>query len=270
MTKKFILILVGIALTIGVLGAAGYAYAQVTDSPETTTSDNEDLDDHPAFPGRRGGLWLGFGGDGLLHGYIFDEFAEIFNLSDEAIAAFQKVKETIMGIKDEYSAEEVREMMKEALTAAVSEALDDEAITQDQADKILERIENPGRFDKRRPNRGGRLGDFPGEDFGTRGEGLIGKYLEEALAEALGMTVDDFQTLKKEQGFNVADYAVEQGMTVEELQEWLRDVYTNAVNTALKDEVITQDQADKIMEQIENANGRMLLFPSNRHRRPGW
>ena len=271
MTKKFLLILIGVALTVGVLGTAGYVYAQVGDSPETIAAEDTEPAFRPGFPGKRGGHWLGFGGgDGTLRGYIFDGFAEVFGLSDEAIAAFEKVKETMMGIKDEYSPEEVREMMKEALTSAVNSALADEAITQDQADRMLERIEQPcdcgfGRFDGR-----GQRGGFPGQNIGPRSDGLIGKYLEAALAEALGLTVDEFRTLKAEEGFNTADYAVEQGMTVEELQEWMQDVHTSAVNAALEDEVITQDQADKILEHLENSNGRLPLYPGFPSRRPGW
>jgi hypothetical protein len=250
MTKKIVYILLGAVLAIGVLGAAGFAYAQVADNPENETAVVPQDGFHAGFRGRRGGHWFGFGGEGILGGYVFDEMAEVFGLSDEAIAAFEKVKETMMGIKDDYTPEEIREMTKEALSEAIDAALADEAITQEQADRMLERLEQAGER---------KFGRFGGP--GQRDGGLVGQYMEAALADALDFSVEEFRTLKAEEGFNIADYAVEQDMTVEELQEWLRDVYTSAIDAALDDGAITQDQADRLYEHLEDLDGRMFFGP---------
>jgi 2-oxoglutarate dehydrogenase complex dehydrogenase (E1) component-like enzyme len=90
---------------------------------------------------------------------------------------------------------------------------------------------------------------------------MLGEYMEAALAEALGLSVEEFQALKADEGFNIADYAVEQDMTVAELQEWLQEVYTNAIQIALEDGAITQDQADSLLENLENFDGRLPFGP---------
>lgn len=270
MTKKFLLILLGVFLAVGVLGAAGYAYAQVGDNPEAETADDSSDDVQPGFLGWRSGHWFGFGGEGILDDYVFDEMAKAFDLSDEAIAAFQKVRETILGIKDEYSADEIRTMTKEAMTAAIDSALADEVITQDQADRMLERLDQAGERGFGRFGGRGSRGRFPGMMMDRGNDGMLGQYMEAALADALGLSVEEFQALKADEGFNVADYAVEQDMTVEELQEWMQGVYTAAINAALEDGAITQDQADRMLENLENFEGRMPFGPGFSGRGPGW
>lgn len=276
--KKLLLILVGVGLTVGVLGVAGYAYAQTDDPPHVDSTSEFDNDGFPGFDGKRGGRWFGFDrGEGLLSGYIFPEMARIFGLSDDQVAAFENVKETMQGIKDTYTFEEIREMMKEAFSASIDAALADDAITQEEANQMLERMEQFGERDYSRF--GGRDmrgdGEIPGFDFGNRGmrgrtprfgftgrgDGVLGEYMEAALADALGLSVEEFQALKAEEGFNLADYAVDEDMTVEEMQVMMQDVYTSAINAALADETITQEQADQMLKLLSNFSGRMLFHP---------
>ena len=137
MTKKILLIFVGVALTIGVLGLAGFVYAQVGDSTEANNPEEENQDQEWMLSGSHRNMWFGFeNGEGVLGEYIIDEMASVFDLSDEAVAAFEKVRETMDNIRDQYSIEEIREMMKEALTSAINAALADGDITQDRADHL--------------------------------------------------------------------------------------------------------------------------------------
>jgi hypothetical protein len=278
MMKKLLLILAGVILAVGVLGAAGYAFAQTGDTPEVETTNKGENGDFPGIAGKRGGRWFGFDrGEGLLSDYMFPEMARIFGLSDDQVAAFEKVKETMQGIKDAYTFDEIREMMKEAFTSAIDAAVADDAITQEEADQMLERMEQLGERDSSpfggRGMRGngkfpgfnlenrGMRGEFPRSGFAGRGEGILGEYMQAALADALDLSVEELQALKSEGGFNLADYAVDQGMTVEELQDMMQGVYTNAINAALEDEAITQDQADRMLELLENYGGRMPFHP---------
>ena len=269
MKKKFIYILVGVILTIGVLGAAGYVYAQVSDTRDGDTSEGMEQDSDRIFPGVQGFRWFGFDSDeGLLREYFFKEFAGVFELSDEAVAAFEKVMETMDEIRSQYTIDEVRELMKEAITSAVNAALADGEITQEQADQMLARIEKEGFGDYRNFDHRGKKGGFPGEDFPFFKSKMMGQYLEAAFAEALGLTIEEFQALKADEGFNIVEYAEGQNMTKEELEQWMMEIHTNAINAALEDDAITQDQADALLEQLENSPGRLPFMPLFEDRGP--
>ena len=269
MTKKILLIFVGVALTIGVLGLAGFVYAQVGDSTEANNPEEENQDPEWMLSGSHRNMWFGFeNGEGVLGEYIIDEMASVFDLSDEAVAAFEKVRETMDNIRDQYSIEEIREMMKEALTSAINAALADGDITQDRADHLLGRIENGSFSDFNKFSRRGERGAFPRMDVPFFEGNMIGQYLEAAIAEALGLTVEEFQAMKADEGFNIVEYAQEQELTQEELKDWMEEIHTSAINTALKDGAITQDQADTMLEQIEEFPGRLLYMPGFEDRGP--
>lgn len=259
MFKKILLILAGVVLAIGVLGVAGYVYAQADDPTDTVA-------DRP-FGKRDIGFdldhWFGWGGeDGIMHEYLFPAFAKVFGLGDDQVQAFEVVRETMQNIRDKFTAEEIRTKMQEAFSSALDEAVADGAITQDEADRMLERRQSMGgmRFPGGPGGRGGG-GRMPmgGMDFDGR-EGFLSGYIESALADAMGVSADELQAMKAE-GLNLADYAEEQGMTVTELQDFMKGVYTSAVDAALEDGVITQEQADDLLTRIENSNGRMPWGP---------
>ena len=269
MTKKLLYIFVGVALTIGVLGLAGFVYAQVGDSTGANNPDEENQNLEWMAQRPHWDMWFGFEHDeGLLSEYIIDEMASVFDLSDEAVAAFVKVRETMDEIHDQYSIEEIREMMKEALTSAINAALDNGDITQDQADRLLGQVEKRTLSDFNKFSRRGERGGFPRGDFPYLQGNIIRQYLEAEFAEALGLTVEEFQALKADEGFNIAEYAQEQEMTQEELRDWLLEIHTNAINAALQDEAITQDQADTMLEQIKESPGRLPYMPNFEDRGP--
>ena len=264
--KKLILILVGVALTVGVLGVTGYVYAQVDDTSETQEApefpfDRAEISRGRGMSGGHGpdmmgpGNFFGMGAenDGPLHDYMFPALAEAFDLTDAQIEAFEIVKDTVQGIKDDFSAEEIRETMESAFTNAVQAAIEDGAISQEEADQLLERMEQ--RSERR----------FPGPLPEDRGE-LLHEYMEPALADALGVSIEEFQAMK-EDGLNLKDYADEQDWTDEELKELLASAFTDAVNAALEDDAITQEQADWLLENLEKSNGRLPFGPGSRGRR---
>lgn len=256
--KKLLLILVGVALVVGVLATAGYVYAQNEDNP-----DAEDAT-WPGFKRGRGGFWFGFGDGGILGEYMFPAIAEAFGFSDDQVEAFEKVKETISGIKSELSIEEVQEKMDAAFESALGAAVNDGAITQEEADQMLERREFFG-------GRGfmGRRGVGRGFPLLGREGGLLHDYVEAALAEALDVSVEELQSMKND-GLNLRDYAEEQGMTEEELRDMMVEIHTNAINAALADEVITKTQAEWLLDHVENVGIRLPFGPGVRGPRGGW
>ncbi len=75
------------------------------------------------------------------------------------------------------------------------------------------------------------------------GEGLLHDYMVEAFAEKLNVSVEEInETLAS--GGRVIDIALEQGLTVDEFRALMLDARAQAVDQALADGVITQDQAD--------------------------
>ncbi len=260
--KKLFFILIGVALATGILVTAGLVYAATDNPPETETSNNTEVLPPPRFMGRRGGGLFGFRGrdEGLLSDYMFPAIAETFGLTDDQIAAFDKVRETMQNIKDELSFDEIQAKMKEAFTSAASDALDDEVITQDQYDQMLERFEQmEGRGFGPMGGRGMR-GGFGFEGFPTRGDGFLQEYLDNALADALNVSPNELQTMK-EGGLNLRDYADENEMTVEELADLMKEVHTKAIQAAFDDGAITKDQYDMMMERLENSDGRLPFGP---------
>jgi hypothetical protein len=271
--KKLTLILIGVALTVGVLATAGLVYAAVGKPTENQAPDEMPFGPRTMpgseFPGMMG--WLGFGSlgndwEGPLSDYMLPAIADSFGLSDDQVDAFQIVKDTMTSIKGDLTTDEIQQKMKEAITSAIDQALADDAITQDEADQMLAQIEQPG--ERPMVNFGGRgvRGISP---FGGREAGIFQKYMEPALAEALGVSVEELQSMKKE-GLNLKDYADEQGMTDEELNEMMVEVYTNAINAALKDGAITQEQADGLLKAIQNFDGRLPFDLGFRAPRGNW
>jgi hypothetical protein len=270
--KKFFLILVGMVLAVGVLATAGFVYAATDDPPETEPTEDNDTFFHRGFMGRRGGFKSGFlgRGEGILHDYMFPAIAEIFGLSEDQVEAFENVQETMKGIRDDLSPDEIQANMKEAFTSAANDALKDEAITQEQYDQMLERMEQMGNRGFGSMGRRGLPGGFRFDGARTRGSGMFQEYIEPALAAALNVSLDELQTMK-EDGLNLNDYAVENGMTVEELQNLMVEVHTTAIQAAFDDGAITEDQYDMMKEHLENSDGRLPFGPGFKgQRHPGW
>lgn len=262
--KKLLLILVGVGLAVGVLVTAGLVYAQTGDTPETETT--EDVQEGTRPMGLSRGTFGGHGfdgfGEGLLEGYMLPALADIFSWTEAQVEGFQVVKDTLQAIRDEFTPEEIHDKMGEALASAVEAALADGAITQEQADQILERYEQMGNREFQGFGGRGMRPDDPrsGFSFPGRDGGLLHEYIEVALAEALGVSVEELQEMKAD-GLNLRDYADENGLSDEALADLMKEVHTNAIKAALADGAITQEQADMLLEGVETFGPRMPFGP---------
>jgi len=265
--KKLVLILSGMALTTGLLATAGFVYAMSDNPPEVETQD-EMPDGRGMFAGR-GMQGPGWFGEGVLGEYIFPALADLFDLSDGQVEDFEIVRDTLKGLHEEYSFEEIREKMEAAFSTALDDAIADRAITQEEADEILERKQQ---FKDR---------DFPG-DFNRfdgrsvrenmpmmgREDGVLDEYMDAAMADALGVSVEELQEMK-EDGLNLRDHAEENDLSGEELAELMKDVHTSAVNAALEDGAITQEQADFMLSMV-GFGGRLPFDPGVRGMSGDW
>lgn len=71
------------------------------------------------------------------------------------------------------------------------------------------------------------------------------EYMETATAEAFGLTVDELGALRDE-GKSLVDVAIEQNMTVADFDAKIVSARQSAVDQAVADGVITQEQADEL------------------------
>lgn len=81
--------------------------------------------------------------------------------------------------------------------------------------------------------------------------GFLHDYMSTAFAQALGLTPEELEA-RCQAGDTLWDIAEEQGLTLEQLREMIVTARTNAINQAVEDEVITQLQADFMLERLEN------------------
>jgi uncharacterized protein YidB (DUF937 family) len=89
-------------------------------------------------------------------------------------------------------------------------------------------------------------------------------YVFQAAAEALGLSVYDLQA-KLDDGQHLAQIAEEEGIGQEDLPAFMQEAWSEAVQAAVADGVLTQDQADAVLEHP----GMMRLLWGGRMMR-GW
>jgi hypothetical protein len=172
-------------------------------------------------------------------------FAQTDNSSSGPFDFSTKFKEALAGILgitvDEYNA-----AVDKAQQQVLDQAVADGSLTQDQADKMQERLSrspDDGLFGMG-PGRGGR------GHGGGGGGGISGVSLRAVAADKLGMTVADLETAMKG-GKTIADLAKEKGVDTQAIV----DEYASQVQAALKVKVdngqITQSQADEQLAQAK-------------------
>ena len=268
--KKLVLILVGVALAAGVLATAGFVYAATEDPPEIETTEDADVFYPRSSMGRRGGRMFDLAGrgDGIMEDFMFPAIAEAFGLEKDQVEAFEKVRDTMQDIKDGLSVDEIQGKMTEAFKSAAGKALDNGAITQDQYDQMLQHMEQRGERDFDPVGGRAMRGGFGFDEFPLRKGGIFQEYMDSALAQALNLSIEELQSMKDD-GLNMNDYAVEHGMTIDELQNMMKEIHANALNAAFDDGAITEDQYQMMLERLENSDGRLPFGPGTQGSR-GW
>lgn len=264
--KKTVLLVSLLGVTILVLGVAGYAYAQ------TETPPNPDDPSTFGFFGRRGGRGAfapGMGFDiegGPFHDYMLPAIAEALGLTEDELQERLEAGETRWNILQdqglsELTLAEFRDLMFNTVKNAIGLALDDEFLTDEQAEQMLERVDtayDEGRFGPGLMGRGGGRG-IKGRGAGlgpSLSEGPIHEYVAPALADALGLAEDELDQ-RLEAGETIRDIIAETDLSSEEIQTLMEDVFSQALEAAVADGVITQQQADLMDERM---GGRMDDF----------
>ena len=148
----------------------------------------------------------------------------------------------ILGI----SVEEYDAALDQAREGVLDKAVEEGNLTQEQADQIRERADDgfgPGMM---------------GRGFGrgmmgrSLGWGMMGDSQDSLIAVAadkLGMTVDELTT-RLQGGKTVADLAQEKGVDLQTIVDAFMAARQEALNQAVTDGKITQEQADQMLENM--------------------
>src|SRR3990172_3716598 len=146
--KKIFVIGAAIGAVVIALGAAGLVYAQ-TQTPPSPNSPYGGFG--PGFgggmhgPGMMGGGFrcqAAAGGYGPLHEYMINALAEALGLDAGDLEERLATGETLFEVAEAegYTAEQFRELMIEARATALSQAVADGVVTQEQADWMQSRM----------------------------------------------------------------------------------------------------------------------------------
>lgn len=79
--------------------------------------------------------------------------------------------------------------------------------------------------------------------MGNGGSGFLNDYMVKALADTLGLPVEEFES-RHNAGETFYEIAIAQGFTADELPAMMLEARNSAVDAALADGVLTQEQAD--------------------------
>lgn len=144
--KKGYLVGVAVITVLISLGIAGYGYAQTQAMANSFPAYQQEYG--PGMMGRNGGRFGGMGGwqaggYGPLHPYMVQAIANEFGISVEEIDDLHAQGKTLWEYAQEkgLTFEQFREKMFAARKAALTLAVEDGVITQQQADWMLQRME---------------------------------------------------------------------------------------------------------------------------------
>lgn len=95
------------------------------------------------------------------------------------------------------------------------------------------------------------FGPMMGGGLRDRGDGQLQSYLVKALAEGLGISETDLES-RQADGETWVAIAQAQGLTDEEIQTLWQDARQQALDAAVADGVLTQAQADGMIEHMDS------------------
>jgi hypothetical protein len=115
----------------------------------------------------------------------------------------------------------------------------------------------------------------PGENMRQRGfqinpaEGVLHDYIISAFAKAVGLTLDQVNT-RLANGETLRQIAIAQGFSGDKLTQLATQIVKDAINQAVSAGVITQAQADKLLERLNNNPGFGFGFDFGFRNWPYW
>jgi len=232
-----------LAVVVLALGVTGVVLAQEPTPP---------AEGIPPFDGTRPGEGFGMrgvrGGRGM-RGRQPQALAETLGLTVEEVHGALAGTVAELAESQGMTLEDVVDALSAPMIERIQQAVENSHITQEQADeriaqteeRLLEELESGSWF-----------------SMGSNGfRGHIGGAQPQALAEALGVTVEELQEALAE-GQTVADIAEAQGVALEDIVDALIAPAIERFQQAVEDGHMTQEQADERIEQMEEHILQML------------
>ena len=235
------LLLVAIVVAVG----AGLAAAQNanTPTPNGNTTANQNFGPRQTMMGNGGQGMMANGGQGMMANGgqgmmanggtmanrgmgIIDRqsiVADALGITVEELQAAHQAGKTLPQLVAELGLdlEEVQANIQAGVTEAINQAVTDGTITQEQADMMLARME-----------------------LRVLVHDVID--MDSIIANALGITVDELAAARAE-GQHVPDLATELGLDLATVQADIQEGRTAAINQAVTDGTLTQEQADLLL-----------------------
>lgn len=231
---------------VGVVAVGAFAFAQ---EPPEKPPFPRGMPFHGRFGGGRGHAPFGpmagrFEGAGMYRDQMKAAMAEALDLSDEEFEAAIAEGQTLSQIAEAQGVEmaDVRAVMVDAGQEFLDQAVADGLLTQEQADRFREHIAGHG------PGRHGRVPFGGFEQFGAYRE-----QLGEAFATALGMDVEDLKVAIAD-GQTPCEIVEAQDKDPDEVWEATESARQNLLQQAVDDELLTQEQADRIGDRLADLN----------------
>jgi lambda repressor-like predicted transcriptional regulator len=161
----------------------------------------------------------------------------------------------------------LKRALRDEIRKAADRAVDDGVLTKRQADRLVEKFSNA--VDEL-VEQSGDLGlefGFPGKRFGPGPLGPLergifpgafpGADLLETAADYLGMTEAAVREALRD-GKSLADLAEDKGKSVDGLKRALRNAIREDADQAVEDGVLTEAQADRLVEKFGNGVDKLV------------
>ncbi|MBX3059280.1 MAG: hypothetical protein KF770_22655 [Anaerolineae bacterium] len=202
---------------IALLALAALIGATMTFAQDDTpdTTPAPEVEDTPTVPGSGMGMMMGMG-HGRMQGPRF------FNGENYDAALADELGITV---------EELNAARQAAKENVLQQLVADGTITQAQADAILS-----------------------GEGLRSLGPLMLHEEMQAVIADALGITVAELEAARAE-GKRLPELAAELGVALEDVQTAVQAAHEAAIQQAVEDGLITQEQADWMRQRHNNGMG---------------
>jgi len=247
--KKFLKI-AGIATLVAVVGAIAVGAVVFAQEPPWKPHFPMRMPFNGPFGGERGGIPFGpmdggFEKAGVYREQMHAALAEALGLSVEELDAAVADGQTLSQIAEAQGVDlaDVQTALETAGQDLLQQAVTDGLLTQEQADRISERMAGHG-FGKRGP--------IPFR--GTEQAEAHREQMHADVAEALGLSVEEFDAAIAE-GQTLAQIAEAQGVDLQTVYETMaadrQEVMRQAIEQAVEDGQMSREQADWLLQGLE-------------------
>lgn len=243
-------ILIAVAL-VGALalavGVSGFAYAQGNRPPTFPFEHAGSFTHGGRFAARSQDKMDG----GFLAAYMHDALADALGITPEELTALHESGNTIQTLLQDrgLTFEAFRAEMDDIRAAALAAAEADGVVPQEQARMMVDRADRHGGF-----YRQGGAGRSSRSMPGPLDQEVMAPYMHTALAGILGVSVAELDALHDSDD-TIHTLLDASGQTFEEFGTLMSDARASAIAAALADGVISQEQADLMLDRSVNFAG---------------